>query len=110
MVRILGVEPSAQPWEGYILAAIRYPHGMWSHLPGSNRRPARYECAALPTELRWHTYISTWNYSRLRTPYTSIKANQLANTIFIHMKTSLPICYGRFSMHKLVLALIFTHR
>ena len=25
----------------------------WSHLPGSNRRPARYECAALPTELRW---------------------------------------------------------
>ena len=27
----------------------------WSHLPGSNRRPTRYECVALPTELRWHT-------------------------------------------------------
>ena len=25
VVRVLGVEPSAQPWEGYILAAIRYP-------------------------------------------------------------------------------------
>lgn len=25
-----------------------------SHLPGLNRWPARYECAALPTELRWH--------------------------------------------------------
>ncbi len=24
-----------------------------SHLPGLNWRPARYECAALPTELRW---------------------------------------------------------
>jgi hypothetical protein len=25
MVRVLGIEPSAQPWEGYILATIRYP-------------------------------------------------------------------------------------
>ena len=25
LVRVLGVEPSSQPWEGYILAAIRYP-------------------------------------------------------------------------------------
>lgn len=25
MVRVEGVEPSSQPWEGYIIAAIRYP-------------------------------------------------------------------------------------
>src|SRR6185369_8203712 len=25
----------------------------WSHPPGSNRRPADYESAALPTELGW---------------------------------------------------------
>lgn len=25
----------------------------WSHPPGSNRRPAVYETAALPTELGW---------------------------------------------------------
>ena len=25
----------------------------WSQRPDSNRRPAHYECAALPTELRW---------------------------------------------------------
>jgi large conductance mechanosensitive channel len=29
------------------------PHKAWSHLPESNRRPTRYECVALPTELRW---------------------------------------------------------
>ena len=27
----------------------------WSHPPGSNRRPADYESAALPTELGWPT-------------------------------------------------------
>ena len=27
----------------------------WSHPPGSNRRPADYESAALPTELGWLT-------------------------------------------------------
>lgn len=27
---------------------------LWSSRPGSNRRPARYECAALPTEPRKH--------------------------------------------------------
>src|SRR6202167_6103677 len=26
---------------------------LWSHPPGSNRRPADYESAALPTELGW---------------------------------------------------------
>ena len=25
----------------------------WSQRPDSDRRPAHYECAALPTELRW---------------------------------------------------------
>ena len=27
MVRVEGVEPSFHPWEGYIIAVIRYPHG-----------------------------------------------------------------------------------
>ncbi len=27
---------------------------VWSHLPDSNRRPADYKSAALPTELKWH--------------------------------------------------------
>lgn len=26
MVRVSGIEPDAQPWEGCILATIRYPH------------------------------------------------------------------------------------
>ena len=29
----------------------------WSHPPGSNRRPADYESAALPTELGWLVFI-----------------------------------------------------
>ena len=29
----------------------------WSHLRESNPRPTRYECVALPTELRWHVSI-----------------------------------------------------
>src|SRR5580700_2372241 len=28
----------------------------WSHPPGSNRRPADYESAALPTELGWPVF------------------------------------------------------
>ncbi len=112
LVRVGGVEPPSQPWEGCIMAVIRHPlvrvcsaasfcllgksfglclcsssqnsiqstsllglefcSGLWppmhllqrrihfgfvslywSHLPGSNWRPTRYECVALPTELRW---------------------------------------------------------
>lgn len=34
----------------YITPANIY---FWSHLSESNRRPTRYECVALPTELRW---------------------------------------------------------
>ena len=30
----------------------------WSHPPGSNRRPADYESAALPTELGWRAFIN----------------------------------------------------
>jgi hypothetical protein len=29
----------------------------WSHPPGSNRRPADYESAALPAELGWPVFI-----------------------------------------------------
>ena len=29
----------------------------WSHPPGSNRRPADYESAALPAELGWPAFI-----------------------------------------------------
>lgn len=31
---------------------------LWSHWPGSNRPPARYECAALPDELQWQIWKS----------------------------------------------------
>jgi hypothetical protein len=31
----------------------------WSHPPGSNRRPADYESAALPTELGWLALFTT---------------------------------------------------
>ena len=34
---------------GYLLHIIDMS---WSRLPGLNRRPTRYECVALPTELR----------------------------------------------------------
>ena len=34
-------------------AITRKPLIIWSHPPGSNRRPADYESAALPTELGW---------------------------------------------------------
>jgi hypothetical protein len=27
LVRVRGVEPRFHPWEGYIIAVIRYPHG-----------------------------------------------------------------------------------
>ena len=32
----------------------------WSHWPGSNRPPARYECAALPDELQWLAENLQW--------------------------------------------------
>ena len=32
-----------------------------SQRSGSNRRPARYECAALPTELRWQNWRGKLN-------------------------------------------------
>jgi hypothetical protein len=35
---------------------------IWSHPPGSNRRPADYESAALPTELGWLAFV----YNSLR--------------------------------------------
>src|SRR6266567_1139718 len=40
----------------------------WSHPPGSNRRPADYESAALPTELGWlsSSMITTCGESRNR--------------------------------------------
>jgi hypothetical protein len=28
MVRVDGDDPSSHPWEGYIIAVIRYPHGL----------------------------------------------------------------------------------
>jgi hypothetical protein len=35
------------------LSTIAWLQRDWSHPPGSNRRPADYESAALPTELGW---------------------------------------------------------
>jgi hypothetical protein len=40
---------------------------VWSHPPGSNRRPADYESAALPTELGWLDFCfdqATKNHNR----------------------------------------------
>ena len=35
------------------ISLLTLSHPIMSHSPGSNWRPARYECAALPTELKW---------------------------------------------------------
>ena len=44
MVRVEGVEPSSYPWEGYIIAAIRYPRASnYSTIPCQ----CRYECTLL---------------------------------------------------------------
>lgn len=40
------------------LPVISQANCFWSHWPGSNRPPARYECAALPDELQWHAQIN----------------------------------------------------
>ena len=40
-------------WMGEQNPAARKLLKDWSHPPGSNRRPADYESAALPTELGW---------------------------------------------------------
>jgi hypothetical protein len=56
MVRVQRIELCSRPWEGRILATIRYPLGLvWSRCPGLNRRPTLYESAALPAELQRHS-------------------------------------------------------
>jgi hypothetical protein len=40
-------------WMGSGIGVNSKPLNTWSHPPGSNRRPADYESAALPTELGW---------------------------------------------------------
>lgn len=43
MVRVPGVEPGSQPWEGHIIAAIRYPHFFKfgrRPAPGTRAKPA----------------------------------------------------------------------
>jgi hypothetical protein len=49
--------------------AILSFQNFWSHPPGSNRRPADYESAALPAELGWPTtsgtkYRPSFDFSR----------------------------------------------
>lgn len=58
-MRVQRIELCAQPWEGYILATIRYPRIVWSRCPDLNRRPTLYESAALPTELQRHNCAPT---------------------------------------------------
>ena len=41
-----------------ISCAIDFAGVLWSHPPGSNRRPAVYETAALPTELGWPSEVN----------------------------------------------------
>ena len=55
--RIRGSNPWPHDCQSYALPAALIPH-YWSHWPGSNRPPARYECAALPDELQWHAQIN----------------------------------------------------
>ncbi|GEM_PF-2999416 len=47
----------------------------WSHREGLNLRPTRYECVALPTELRWRaTFIPNAGRQSSVTPVTSALA------------------------------------
>ena len=46
MVRVQRIELCSRPWEGRILATIRYPR-IWSHLGDSNPGPPLYESDAL---------------------------------------------------------------
>src|SRR5438094_6405550 len=49
----------------------------WSHPPGSNRRPADYESAALPAELGW---LVPPDYNNMpRTPTDTGNASDLAS-------------------------------
>ena len=49
---------------------------VWSHPPGSNRRPADYESAALPTELGW--------------PRAAPSYRIIDSTLLLHVKSLVP--------------------
>ena len=53
LVRSCRVEPFCRKcWDSALLLKVqRSDQGKWSLRSDSNRRPAHYECAALPTEL-----------------------------------------------------------
>jgi hypothetical protein len=68
--------PSETPFAGhprFHLQPIDYMKDVWSHPPGSNRRPADYESAALPTELGWRSSIYT-DVQRNKTAGVSLAA------------------------------------
>src|SRR5208282_6460558 len=48
-------------WEGKLARKCLI---LWSHPPGSNRRPADYESAALPAELGWPFLLIIYHGSR----------------------------------------------
>lgn len=51
----------------------------WSHPPGSNRRPADYESAALPAELGWpRKQLEQGNSAAFRKPSNPILTNRAA--------------------------------
>src|ERR1700722_19209149 len=52
---------------------------LWSHPPGSNRRPADYESAALPTELGWPVRLILTTCSEFGNPNRSA-VKKLAQT------------------------------
>lgn len=58
-----------------------------SHLPELNRRPLRYECSALPAELKWLakalSNIGSWNKIKKR---QSIAAGRLKNLVLMFLK------------------------
>ena len=50
---------------------------VWSHPPGSNRRPADYESAALPTELGWPMLLTIITCSQFRNSNRSATRRRL---------------------------------
>ncbi len=68
MERVTGIEPASPDWKSGALAIELHPHGVCSSSleSGSNRRPAAYKAAALPTELPRRACTTLLSYSDRR--------------------------------------------
>ena len=96
LVRVERIELSFQPWEGCILATIRYPHNRgprkerilcgvtWSHLGDSNPGPPLYESGALANWAKMalnRQIIPNWTLLLLR--FTSV-TGIIASVIYLN--------------------------